>query len=160
MCYFLTIGFKRSFKDRVVNIVKDIFEIQYNNDRSLQKQTSDDYLFVNIISGMCSCDLVDTEYRKKDKLKNKYLKKGWSKAKIDRALSSIEDGTGLKSEMRKLIADIVDKIGYVILFIHWYYGDLSREEIRINDTHYLSLEEFNLATIYEDIFYHIEKKIN
>ena len=91
----------------------------------------------------CSCDLYSWPADQKGaketllKLRRKYEKRGWSEAKIQRALNDPSayikpNKIGLRADVRMLIADIVDEAGRVEFFVHFYSGDQMTEKLTVN----------------------------
>jgi len=71
-------------------------------------------------TGMCSCDLFNR--RSDENVYEKYRKKDWSKAKIERAVADHRKASlhaGLHPEVRRWLADAATDAGEAYLFIHW-----------------------------------------
>ena len=70
------------------------------------------------------------------RLQEKYSKKGWSEAKIKRAIA---DATalekphlrGLRADARELIARMADASGRVYVFVHMYSGNQMTEKVAV-----------------------------
>lgn len=109
-----------------------------------------------LITDMCSCDLLRSTSHERDRLINKYKKKGWSNAKIKRALSSIDSlDSDVQSEARAWLGQLV-KYGEGITFhIHWYTGEPDYENIIITERREISRSDFvnGLINLKEDVLY-------
>jgi hypothetical protein len=109
---------------------------------------------------MCSCGIFSEEPEKQDqenhikKLRRKYANKGWSQAKIERAISqhfsnSKSESYGLDQDVRSFLADVSEQTRKLFVIVHWYDGYLERERISLQEGPKISseqLHEKNLIT--------------
>jgi hypothetical protein len=88
-------------------------------------------------TAMCSCDLFNRDseenvYRgSEENVYEKYRKKGWSQAKIERAIANRKKANlhaGLHPELRRWLADAATEAGEAYLFIHWDSDELKYEQ--------------------------------
>jgi hypothetical protein len=93
---------------------------------------------------MCSCGLYhrQTERGKNpsEYLRRKYKKKGWSNARIERAISQSTKHrrahgriafVGLHPDAAAIVADIAHQSGRVAVIAHFYNGDVEQEQINL-----------------------------
>jgi len=141
MCYFLTIGIPGS----LATVIKEAFPSdmavwQCENKNIMVHLPSECHGYV-VTTGMCSCDIY--QWANKDpeedikKLKEKYRKKGWSKNKINRAVEEATaarstKSSGLRADAREAISRVAVSFGVVHVFVHFYSGDQTTEEVTIN----------------------------
>ena len=75
-----------------------------------------------------------------------YQKKGWSEAKISRALQSKRESESRREDkyaiFRRSMAALVDAIGPVRLFVHMYGGELKTENVGIAKQLTVYLQDF------------------
>ena len=92
--------------------------------------------------GMCACGLFveaggGHASRARDEIlaaRKKYSKRGWSAAKIERAITGLHTSldrapsfVGLRPDVRSLVADIADEVGEVGVLVHTYGGSVVDE---------------------------------
>ena len=153
MCYFITIAIPKE-KDEILasNKIRGI-ELSRTLNESIIKSIPNDYCAFLITSGMCSCDLFAEEQEVVDKqkleasLRKKYTKKGWSKSKIDRAISQSTSSSeknasyGLREDIIFFICSLCNKIDTIYFIAHWYKGDTEVEKIRAKGKMSLSTDQ-------------------
>ena len=98
----------------------------------------------SLTSNGCSCDLVDLDTEPKDRLafeerlRIKYKKKGWSEAKIDRAVTSKLQAEASLRPMREdvelFLGSQLRKFGEMQLLVHWHSGRFNSEYFEVRDT--------------------------
>ena len=115
MCYFITTIVPENFlKEKTVKTPRGL-ELTPMENPSVQKRILKNEIQLALTSGGCSCDLYsvqnecDAEEPSQPDYSKKYAKKGWSKAKIARALSSRSQAEDAKpkDDSKKQIPDIV-----------------------------------------------------
>src|SRR4029077_12012849 len=94
----------------------------------------------------CSCDLFrrpassnkETAETHADDLRRKYAKRGWSQAKVERAVTQAsarpqpeEPFIGLRPDVRELLADLAEEVGELAIAVHWYNGDIETEKFNV-----------------------------
>jgi hypothetical protein len=86
----------------------------------------------------------------KERLTKKYEKKGWSDAKIQRALNDQKSkrfrSPGLRSDVIDLVTELTQAFGEVRLSLHWYSGSIDTEKFVLNDAGRVTLENFRQDT--------------
>ena len=112
---------------------------------------SDHSMFV-VTRGSCSCDLyVDSmaddsgvAAPEEGAARRRYQRKGWSDAKIERALDSMRKSrqrphaTFLLDAVRSLLGDLTD----VYLYVHWFDGPIETEPLPCSGRVSQTLAEF------------------
>ena len=95
-----------------------------------QGLSSETFNFPVVIVGtsMCSCALFSRG--SDESVYEKYRRKGWSKAKIERAMANRKKANlhaGIHPEVRRWLADAATETGEAYLFIHWDSDELKYE---------------------------------
>jgi hypothetical protein len=153
MCHLLTIAVPCKTVPEVPSEFRRKIHFTEQTNRSVTKHAPIEWISFTATSGGCSCDFYrasDTTEEDISKLEKKYRKKGWSDAKIQRALES--HGTpatrrpGLRDDILDLVTDLVKAFGEIRLSLHWYSGDAGMEKFALNDAGCISLEDFRRDT--------------
>jgi hypothetical protein len=165
MCHLVTIG-TRENRAIIDTLMGDDFPLSVRPSmnpflRSIFPHT--DQLF-EITHGFCSCDIVvDGREPPTDdqraKLRAHYASKGWSEAKIARALA--DSDSALDRRLKKsaepamhligLLRTLAARPGGVRVLIHFYGGRFDNEEIRLVGTARVSDDRLvNIGVIAED----------
>ena len=144
MCFFITIAVPDQFTDQVRDHLRSGYGVSKADNRSLSGYLPDDHSMFYVTSGMCSCDLFQepVDIRKSiDKIRSqyakpKYRKRGWTKAKIERAvqdkIKTMKHGPGgLSLALRHKLSDIVRLTNSLFIVVHWYSGAIDEESISI-----------------------------
>lgn len=151
MCHFLTISIPGETVPEVPKQFRGKIYFTEHTNRSVTEHTPADWTSFTATSGGCSCDF----YRAPDnapqsKLAKKYRKRGWSDAKIQRALESHKTSpgrsAGLRDDILEVITDLTNAFGEIRLSLHWYSGNVETEEFSLNDLGRISLEDFRRDT--------------
>lgn len=175
MCYFITIIVPENFlKEKTVKTPRGL-ELTPMENPSIQKRILKNEVQLALTSGGCSCDLYstpdecDAEEPSQPDYSKKYAKKGWSKAKIARALSSRSQAEDAKpkDDSKKQIPDIVtdylkeivQKYGCVKFLVHWYSGSVETEKFDVQENA-LDINRFSNADteILVDAIYTLTEK--
>ena len=140
MCYFLTIGFPKQHAEQACDKLKRGYIVSRPSNSSLYDYIPDDHsLFYVTTNEMCSCCLYqepkDSE-QVTERIRKKYNKRGWSKAKIERAIQdhiqAMKDGSnGLIPALRHELVDIVGITKSLLIIVHWYSGLVDEEHVTI-----------------------------
>ncbi len=151
MCYFLTIGIHRSITPEIKKAFPSDMAVWQCENKNIMAHLPPECHGYAVTTGMCSCDIYhwasnDPEEDIK-KLKEKYRKKGWSKNKIDRAVEEATaarktKSSGLRADAREAISSVAASFGVVHVFVHFYSGDQTTEEVTINLGPTVKAEEF------------------
>lgn len=124
----------------------------------------------SITSGGCSCDLVtigtaaEAIEKKTSKLLSIYKKKGWSQAKIDRALKDRIEVSQARSALRADVIDFLDrqltKQNHIELILHWHSGEFETEKFDLSGIENCDVHgRFQISELQENICY-VFKKIS
>lgn len=153
MCHFLTIAVPGRAVPEVPKEYRRKVHFVKQTNRSVTKFTPTDWISFIAISGGCSCDFYRTPHDTTENRSNqlqKYQKRGWSEAKIQRTLESQKVPptrcAGLRDDIRDLVTNLTNELGEIRLFLHWYSGDVETEDFALNDAGRISLEDFRRDT--------------
>jgi hypothetical protein len=140
MCYFITIGIHESKAAYLEEQARPNMSVWRCENSHIMAHLDADVRGYILTTGMCSCDLYrspagDDTARG---LHKKYEKKGWTEAKIQRAIA---DATmagnpqvqGLRTDARELIARVADASKRVYVFVHMYTGNQMTEDIEVKE---------------------------
>jgi hypothetical protein len=145
MCFFLTIGVPADNASRLEDAIPRGLAVHPVANPSILRMLPAGYRTFVLTSGSCSCDLyraptpaIGATEDHAAKLRRKYARRGWSEAKIQRALAQAavrpepeEPFVGLRPDVRQLLARLVEEIGELALVNHWYNGDVETEEFEV-----------------------------
>ena len=166
MCYFITVAAVGSTAEALLNVRSRGLDVSPYTNRYLSRQLPEGSRTFALTSGGCSCGLYrgdppndeqDQEVLKR--LRTKYQKKGWSQAKIERAIGDPEHRlrqrqpfVGLRPDIRSLLADIAEQYGELAIVIHFYSGNVEDEHITLQQGDHISPSDLRDAkrTIGED----------
>lgn len=153
MCHFLTIAVPGKTVPEVPREFRRTIHFAEQANRSVTEHTPPDWTSFTATSGGCSCDFYRSSTsapEDRSKLEKKYRKKGWSDAKILRALESHKptptQSPGLRDDVLDLVADLANAFGEIRISLHWYSGDVETENFALNDAGCISLEDFGRDT--------------
>jgi len=153
MCHFLTIAVPGKTVPEVPKEFRRTIHFAEHTNRSATENAPSDWTSFTATSGGCSCDFYRAPNDAPDdrsKLEKKYRKKGWSEAKIQRALESQKDmpaqSAGLRDDILDLVANLTNSFGEIRLSLHWYSGDVEIESFRLRDVGSVSLADFRRDT--------------
>ena len=153
MCYFITIAIPKEKDEILVSNKTRGIELSRTLNESIIKSLPNGYSAFFLTSGMCSCDLFAEEQEGVDKqkieasLRKKYSKKGWSKSKIDRAISQSASSSektgryGLRDDIFFFICSLCNETGPVYFIAHWYKGDTETEKVHAKGEISLSTDQ-------------------
>ena len=148
MCYFLTIGVRADGAvlidgkhERPRHVCRLTIAPAFNPSVASLFPRGDRLFWV--VCGMCSCDLYPpggiSKHTNFDRERNKYSAKGWSEAKIDRAMKAklaprLTVARPRRNDTpRELLHDLLINLsardGGVRIFAHFYKGDQNEEKI-------------------------------
>ena len=155
MCYFVTLGIPAKYRTAVEALAKQRggLGVEPVPNRSVARLfPQGDALFV-ITNGGCSCDLYAEPSRSSPAAdeanqRARYRRKGWSEAKISRALeararSRVTSGReDCRARFLDVVATLVEDIGRVQLFAHEYSGRIDTEDVSAGRAQTITLETF------------------
>jgi hypothetical protein len=158
VCYFVTLG----IAEQAVAVMSALGKERYGFSFSPAKNPFVSRLFPKtdtlfyVTHGGCSCDLYTDPGHEEtpDQAQNhaaRYRRKGWSEAKIQRALAdrnkprppTRRDDYRLK--FRDTVSALVEEFGSIRLFAHMYDGKVEMEEIGASGHRTMPLGEFRSA---------------
>lgn len=149
MCYFLTLSVKGKSTPPVPGRFRRHIHFREQKNPSIERLNPDDSRSFIVISGGCSCPLFRRlEETRDDESRDieKYRKKGWSEAKIQRVLAHRKEPknpfSGIREDAVELIDELVSQFEKVRVSLHFYHGDLESEEFSLADGGILSNEDF------------------
>jgi hypothetical protein len=85
---------------------------------------------VAVTDGHCSCGIYRSGRRPKEQLRAKYQKRGWSHAKIERALrdhDTARPSEQVPAQFERWLGDASRLLGEVRLFVHWDEASLGEK---------------------------------
>ncbi len=147
MCYFITVGLPEDKAPILETHVPRGFHIAPVFNRSVLRQMGDGFSTYLLMSGGCSCGLFfepsgeteeDCQARedsRQERLRHKYEKKGWTTAKIERALTqrpreqAIELPVGLRGDVQRFLGELAMSVGQLAVVVHWYDDDLEEAKV-------------------------------
>ncbi len=142
MCYFLTVVIPRSYEATLRQQLPPQLNLDLAPSRnaSLAAWLQKDEVAFYLTGGMCSCDLFaragSSVQNQQAALRQKYQAKGWSAAKMERALSQAgaerESFSGLRGDILALLCRVARQVGRVSVLVHWYSGDIDREAVVVS----------------------------
>ena len=170
MCYFITIGVPDSAAAALKKSVARGLRLDPGENHSIAQALPTEYRTFELTSGMCSCDLyhsgsVSGFVTSDERLRKKYAKRGWSAAKIERALA---DGTsqpaqpefvGLRPDVATWLAAAAGNLGPLAVIVHWYRGRTDQERIPLSSETHVSAADLaqGLADISKDTVVWIDR---
>jgi hypothetical protein len=142
MCYFLTIAVPSKHADEIDRVFATKFQTQPTTNPSLLKLFAKNYAARLITQGGCFCDLYTqprsaTIIDPADRLRQKYKARGWSEAKIARAIEQVQLNAaasataGLRSDVVERLQMLCQSAGGFALLVHWYVGDVESEPLSL-----------------------------
>jgi hypothetical protein len=146
MCFFVTIAVPSQHAEQIGEVFARGFQTRPTANAGVTAVLPAGYAARLITSGMCSCDLYA---RPRDAgvpdpaahLRRKYEKRGWSEAKIKRALEQVEvqpsktnrATSGFRPDVLSAFEALCRAAGSVALLVHWYSGDIESERLPLGE---------------------------
>ena len=145
MCYFITIGVPPEHGETLRRLVPRGLRVEPSQNTSIAKAVGDGHGLFVITSGGCSCglyrsapdgDAYDDIREREARLRKKYANKGWTDAKIQRAIGSAHPVAssgfvGLRDDACALLAQLAREAGRVGVVVHFYSGRVEDETIHL-----------------------------
>lgn len=165
MCYFITVAVDRKHESTLKQKLRSSFILLPNENPSIAGYLHPRDIPFLITNGMCACDLFAKPHlseKSEEKLrrkysKPKYRKSGWTEAKIQRAVADslskpAKDFSGLRSDLRWSLGDLVSETRRAVIVIHFYSGNVETEEVSITEKKIITSEELqnNDESVKED----------
>jgi len=138
MCFFLTIAVPSKHADQIAQVFADRFQSRPTSNASVLSALPQNYAARLITRNGCSCDLyarpqTANSIDRAEHLRRKYEARGWSQAKIARAIEQAQ-ATTIQTPTSGLHADVIERIqtlcrsvGSIGSLVHWYHGDVETE---------------------------------
>ena len=134
MCFFLTIAVPAKQVEHIAGTFGRGFQTFPSANAAVSAALPEGYVARVLTSGMCSCDL----YARPGGavlLRRKHEKRGWSEAKIVRAIKQAEAAqsksqpplSGVRADVVERLQRLCESGGGVALLVHWYDGDIETE---------------------------------
>lgn len=149
MCHFLTIAVPRKSVPEVPEKFRRTIRFDEHTNQSVIRHAPSEWTCFTATSGGCSCDFYRVPFDDSDDSANrvkKYQRKGWSDAKIQRALDCRKEiprvAPGLREDILELVTDLTSELGEIRLALHWYSGDVETEKFPLLDAGEVSLADF------------------
>jgi len=161
MCYFLFVAVQEhaldSFSEELVRRGFSSIETQ---NRTIRSAFPRECRVCLVTRGGCSCDLRATHGAPFDEAaeKQKLSRKGWSEAKIARAIQGRRPSLGpWLAQLRDTLAATVRDGGKPSLFGKWFSGDPETEMVDVATVRTLSLAEYfsSTAALEEGVVYQL-----
>jgi len=137
MCYYITLAVPSEYSETVSRFKTCGFRPSPVSNSSVLALLPPGHKTFLVTSGMCSCDLYFPEpadrpsSKSPERLRKKYAKKGWSEAKILRALQNCEKAyshteyeTGFAEDLLLAFTELAEQVGRFAVFVHWYRGNV------------------------------------
>lgn len=143
MCYFLNVAIKRDEAHLLKEKLGRGIHVELIENSSIRRHLGDEVELMVLTDGGCSCSLYTpvnsspqhVTHAKTEKLRKRYSRKGWSEAKIARAIQDAvheeDEVIGLKADLREKLCTFVDEAGELTLLVHWYDNPVDQEQIEI-----------------------------
>src|SRR5215510_7292371 len=152
MCRLVTLGIDKSLGSafREVGDAREGFAVDPSRNPSVARLFPPSDLLLEITVGGCSCGLLAAPLRSDhgEADRRRYEKKGWSAAKIERALEASRAARGQdhSSEnarrFRDAIAGLLRRTPSIRLFVHMYSGAFDTERVPSGKKVKLTFEEY------------------
>jgi hypothetical protein len=163
MCHFITVGIPESAFDLLKEAARPNMTAWLCENKYVTVHFDAGYHGYVLTDGHCSCGAYtsplgdddetpeELERKRRNKLCRKYEKKGWSEAKIERALADATAAwqrsgrhffVGLREDVRTALARVANEAGLIYVFAHSYDGDVTSERILVKLGPAVSAEDF------------------
>ena len=122
MCYMIVVGLSEKGVDKWLARLPERITVR-PSDRTASLIVMGGFQPMFVTTGMCACDLYQPiSTTKIDGRRKKYKRKGWSKARSERALSKQKPKGfvgNLDPSLRIWLAEAAQEIGQAYLFVYW-----------------------------------------
>lgn len=162
MCYLLTFAVPKPIQNFEES--RSLTVSSFKNKGGGHQHTAG-WSVYKLTTGSCSCDLINLQITDASqgaylaKARAKFEKKGWSQAKIERAMADKIGATDpppppLRPDAVALLSVYLKQQGHLDLIIHWHGGQFASEPFELRDTvHVQPAEEVHLNDPQEDFLY-------
>lgn len=143
MCFFVTIAVPAKQANRIPEAFGRGFQILPTANASVLSVLATEYTACLITCGMCSCDLYRRPHTSvaadsDEHLQRKYASRGWSQAKIARAVKQAKEHnrsavtwSGLRGDVIERLRSLCEAAGAIAVVVHWYSGDVESERMSL-----------------------------
>lgn len=148
MCFFLTIAVPAVHGDRIREVFDFAHGFRTHNttNPSITVHLPARFAARLLTTGMCSCDLyarpgAAEETDPTSHLRRRYEKRGWSEAKIQRAVEQSSASaanpkrnrarSGFRDDVIERLVALCHSAGSVAVVVHWYRGDVETERFAV-----------------------------
>lgn len=146
MCYFVFIGFPSEHVPEITRRLSGVgLSTGVVSNPSVRGAFSAADAVLAITHQGCSCDLYGAQPTRFDEasVRRSYERKGWSKAKIDRAVAGRRPTERpIFGAFRRCIAELARDLGPIRLLAHDFSGSVDSEPVAARGRERRTLEEF------------------
>jgi hypothetical protein len=121
MCYMVVVALPPKMEDACFARLPEGMR-HWSADYEELKQSTNGWPLRVVGTSICSCDLYKPRKDYEEWFRHKCQKRGWSNAKIDRALAERKDRGfqgGLHPDIRRWLAEAAEEAGGIYLLVHW-----------------------------------------
>jgi hypothetical protein len=164
MCYYITIAVRGSRAALLRESVPRGLTLSAAENRSIARHLPDEYRSFELTAAMCACDLyhrgsAGQPRSARKRLRKKYVKRGWSESKIERALAEATsravrpEFAGLRPDVAEWLAATARESGPLAVIVHWYTGRTDRETVPIAGEQHVAAADLDqgVAAVDEDV---------
>jgi hypothetical protein len=159
MCYFITVALPETDAAELAREFRGEFVPLHNP--SLAKQLPAGHKMLSLVEGMCSCSIYmpSSPHTDPTKRREKYKKKGWSQAKIERAIREAEQSRQSPGKsLPRYLQEIAQFVPEFWVHVHWFSGDISEEQIPLAPHMLLRGEGFlGEVAVPQDTLVHVQR---
>jgi hypothetical protein len=164
MCYFVLVGFSPEARSIARGLLKSTCHLRETTNPSVLGALPAGWHAGYLADEMCGCDMYadpateDAPLARDERLatfrrkhsKPKYRKRGWSDAKIERAIHQMKEDAahrpstalrGIRIDVRRSIAELAQAAGSVRTLVHFFSGSVAEEWISAGLTS-VSVDQF------------------
>lgn len=150
MCYFVTVAVPAKRESALGHFRDAGYALRSCANRQLAAAFPGGFKLFEVTHGGCSCGLYAAAIQRptEEGVRAKYAKKGWSPARIERAVASkrhsgrLGDGTPLFKAFLEAVRGAATDAKRLVLFAHWYSGGTDSEVFGSLDSSAFSVAEF------------------
>lgn len=156
MCYFLTVAVPIQYGDLIEGVFQSEFQTIIGTNPTVTDALPANYVTRVVTTGFCSCELYSQPGRPRpeqlaEQLQRKYEKRGWSQAKIQRAVEQAVQSQarfpasagGIREDVIERLQVLAESAGAVGVFAHWYGGNLESELLELKQFATCNLADLN-----------------
>lgn len=179
MCYFVIVAFAPGGREHARAVLRSASHMRESANPSVGASLPQGWIAAYLADEMCGCDMYSdprvpetseslderiARFRKKHQ-KAKYRKRGWSDARIEEAIRNMRSDVpatngsrlrGIRIDVRRTIAELVQRVGPIRVLVHFFSGDVDKEPITA-ETEVVALDQFltNDSLVLADIWYEL-----